>query len=302
MPHVICIGHLNVEDTAYPGRPLVHRAPGGAALYAAAAARLWGLQVSLVSRIGNDYPVEYLGAMQAAGLNLEGIRMVEGPTMAGRTQYTDDGDRQYQMYTPAARRLAITPEPADIGDRLIESAQGVHLATMPPSYQGAWLAALRARVDFISLDTDVSFIRREPEEVTRLLAQVDAFLPSRAEAEAFHPDLTLAASAERLAALGPPIVVIKCGPGGAHLYLRETRQHIHILSSPAQVVDVTGAGDAFCGGFVAGYLESADVRRAGWQGTVAAALAIEDYGALHLLQRTRAEAKARLRIYIGEIH
>jgi ribokinase len=220
--------------------------------------------------------------------------------MTGLTRYESDGSRKYTMYIPVKRRLSLTPEPADIGDQVVETTHGVHLATMHPGHQAAWLDTMRRRIGFISLDTDVSFVRRERQKLIDVLGQVDAFLPSQLEVQAFYPDLPLSTAAERLADSGPRIVVVKCGRAGAHLYRRDTREHTHIPACPTSVVDVTGAGDAFCGGFAAGYLEHQDAHRACWQGAVTAALAIEDYGALHLLDRTRPQALARLQAYLGE--
>ncbi|MBA3639138.1 MAG: hypothetical protein H0W53_07625 [Acidobacteria bacterium] len=63
---------------------------------------------------------------------------------------------------------------------------------------------------------------------------------------------------------------------------------------PAQVQDVTGAGDAYCGGFLAGYLITSDPVAAAQHGTVSASYVAEAVGALATAQPTRAEAQARL--------
>jgi ribokinase len=300
MTHLACIGHLNLEDTQYPDRPLVRRQPGGAGLYAAAAARLWGGAVTLVSRIGEDYPQSYLDEVEASGIDCQCLHRVVGPTMAGRTQYQPDGSRHYAMYTPAARRLELTPHPADWPVEALHSVQAAHLATMPPALQMAWLEFLRPRVALISLDTDTSFAYAARDVLMACLSLVDIFMPSQAEVAALFPDCSVSIGIAQLRASGPRCMVIKYGAEGAYMWAAGMTDIRHIAAAPAQAVDVTGAGDAFCGGFLAGFLETGDFVAAGERGTVTAALAIEDFGALHLLRRPRSEAEARLRVFTGE--
>ena len=300
MARLWCVGHLNMEDTFYPGRSPVFKAPGGAALYAAAGARLWDAEVSVVSRIGDDYPDEYLDAMQAGGLRIDTIRTLEGPTMAGRTEYDSEGNRVYEMYTPPDRRLLLTPEPEDVDEERLRGTQAVHLATMPPRRQEGWLERLRSLVPLISMDTDVSFVRSDRSHLFGILEFVDIFLPSQVEAELFFPGMGLEAVADRLTRRGPKIVAIKLGQQGTYIRQREREIGFHIPAIQAEVVDVTGAGDAFCGGFVAAYVESGEAITAAWCGAASASVAIEDYGALHLLRSEKAEAELRIQRFKGE--
>jgi len=67
-----------------------------------------------------------------------------------------------------------------------------------------------------------------------------------------------------------------------------------VLPYPARVVDTTGAGDSFCGGFMVGLSETGNPVRAAMYGTVSASFAIEGYGALYALGAALAETQARL--------
>jgi sugar/nucleoside kinase (ribokinase family) len=293
MSQLVCIGHLNVEDTKYPDRPLVRKAAGGAALYSAVAARMWGIEVSIISRIGEDYPVQYLRALRNGGIRIDSIVQIPGQTMAGYTSYDRLGNRKYSMYTPVDRRLELTPIPQDWNATIIQ-VDGVHIATMPPNIQSQWLEYLRPNSGFISLDTDISFVQNERDNLINLLEKVDAFFPNWQEAQAFAPGLSIDEIAANLLTLGPKIVVIKCGSNGARVYNKNAQKPIIVSAAISQVVDVTGAGDSYAGGFIAGYLLNRNIDQAALMGVVSAAVAIEDYGGVHTLNRKNEEFIARL--------
>jgi ribokinase len=301
MSRIAFVGHLNIEDTHYPDRSAHLKAPGGAALYAASAARLWGSNSVIVSRIGENYPKDELNAMHTGGLNLAYVKTVDGPTMAGSTSYDPNGNRKYQMYTPPERRLLLTPEPEDLTRNELDNIDAVHLATMLPERQEAWLKKVRSSTPLISMDTDVSLVRIYRQKLLELLKLVDIFIPSSAEVEAFFPNMCLEEAARELALYGPSIIGIKLGQKGAYIWLPEQNRDFSIPSIPIDVVDVTGAGDAFCGGFLAMFLETGDEDYAAWAGAASASLAINDYGALHLLKRDRSIAETLISNCMGEI-
>ncbi len=124
---------------------------------------------------------------------------------------------------------------------------------------------------------------------------VDAFLPSELEVS-----LLLGAgcdpreAAETFAGWGAPLVVIKRGAAGVLLYERDRNRFTTVPAYPARVVDVTGAGDTFCGGFAVGLQRTGDPLRAALMGIVSASFTIEAYGALHTLGVPRPVAEKRL--------
>jgi sugar/nucleoside kinase (ribokinase family) len=90
-------------------------------------------------------------------------------------------------------------------------------------------------------------------------------------------------------------VVIKQGDHGATVFDREKNILQHIHPYPANVKDLTGAGDSFCGGFTIGYAQSKDSISAALFGTVSASYIIEGFGGLHALEIDREMAEERLK-------
>jgi ribokinase len=132
-----------------------------------------------------------------------------------------------------------------------------------------------------------------------MLARIDVFLPSDQEVHslfATHPDVDARhaeACAHWFAERGPRVVVLKQGAQGCLIH--EKRGGFWRLPAPpTRVVDVTGAGDSFCGAFMAEFAHSGNARHAAAMGAVAASIVIEDYGASRLLNAPREEAQRRL--------
>ena len=133
-------------------------------------------------------------------------------------------------------------------------------------------------------------------ELREIVASLDAFLPSEMETRAYFgpdmPDLWLAL--EAFGAMGAGCAVIKRGASGQCVYDSATRRKWRVPAYPARVVDVTGCGDAYCGGFLVGLAQTGDPLEAALRGCVSASMVIEGIGALFALGQPPGTAQARL--------
>jgi len=155
--------------------------------------------------------------------------------------------------------------------------------------------ARRADVALVTIDPGERYmVPRLRVHIQTLLQHADAFLPSEQEVRSLLGAVDLWDAAVEFARCGPRIVVIKVGDQGALVYERERERRTHVPAYPARVVDTTGAGDSFCGGFMVGLAETGDAVRAAMLGTVSASFAIQGYGALYALNAAPDQALARL--------
>src|SRR6202011_1313789 len=123
----------------------------------------------------------------------------------------------------------------------------------------------------------------------------DVFLPSRGElTDLVGYDDPARALPELWPKKGSPLVVAKMGKDGVLLWDRDRAAVVPVQATSARIVDETGAGDAFCGGFAAGIAQGLDPLEAARRGTVSAAFATEGFGSLSLASVTPADAAARL--------
>ena len=100
--------------------------------------------------------------------------------------------------------------------------------------------------------------------------------------------------ADAFADMGPEVVVLKLGAAGQILFDCKRKMRWGIPAYPARVRDVTGAGDAYCGGFLVGLVQTGDPLEAALHGAVSASLVVEGSGALYALDSTSGLAQARL--------
>ncbi|MGH2521899.1 MAG: carbohydrate kinase family protein [Anaerolineales bacterium] len=296
---------------------------GGNALYAAAGARLWSENIGLVSRVGANFPREWLAAIDAYGVDTRGVKILPGPQDT-RTFYAYLSLEERVDTDPASHFARVgCPLPPELAD-YITSTDGqeertrfgplaVRPSELPQSYFRAHGFHL-APYDFVVHNTLPIYLRRhgvryvtcdpslrymQPSftgEVKQLVHGLDAFLPSEMEVHSFFrehvPDLWQAA--EAFGAMGAKAVVLKLGARGQYVYETDSKRRWHVPAYPAKVMDVTGAGDAYCGGFLVGLEQTHDPLEAALRGAISASIVIEGIGALYAFGSMPGLAAARL--------
>ncbi len=323
----VTAGGLRIDYLITPEGKAFNEQPGGNALYAAAGAAMWADGVALWARYGDNYPVAWLEHLAGLGLDTRGLIAVPGD-QDHRTffAYLADGRRddtnpalhyaRAGLPLPEALRDYIhsTPqqddpqqyEPLSLrpGDwpHAFDNATAVHLSPSPLATHLHIPAELRRQgVQQITVDPGERYmVPQRLSYVRQILPLVDAFLPSDQEVRSlFGRGVDLWHAAEQLCQWGAPLVLIKVGADGVYLLERKNGYRLHLppYHPPAdpRVIDVTGAGDAFCGGFMVGLAITADPLQAAQMGLVSASRIIEGYGALHRLKLNREESHARLK-------
>jgi ribokinase len=317
----LCVGSLVLDDTVYADGRTKMAVPGGNALYAAAGAGIWSGQVGLVAVVGYDWPVEYTDTLSRSTIDISGLISKEAETMRAWVIYEHSGYRRYfsrntelvlltpspyatltaedaAAYSAVARRVHLrsSPLPQELPAHLWH-VDSIHLCPMRLETIVAWTDYLQDKPDiFVSVDILPYPLNGnlDDSDLLKILGRVDAFLPSELEAETLLPGCDAETFCREIAARGPKIVGLKQGQDGAAWYDRNRDFFGRLLPYPAQVNDLTGAGDSFCGGFAIGLLETGDARQAALYGTVSASFIIEEFGSLHALNLKRAQAEQRL--------
>ena len=294
-------GNLLVDDLVYEDGGTRMAQPGGAVLYAALGASLWGVKVGIFSVIGDDYPSSMLDRLQARGIDLSGSRPLGRPGL--RTWLLYEGRRRHVVHRldgPSHREVSPTAADLDAGPR----ARAVHLAPMPFDVQRGVVDGLAGRDVNLSLDPYELLTAGNLASWKRLLAGVDDFLFSEdemmVEGGLQRPRPVLAELCGQGAAdSGPRRIFYKRGARGGIAYDRRARCYLEWTARARAVVDPTGAGDAFAGGVLAGRLLGEPLSRALERGAASAAFAVEGEGAEGLLAADPDSARRRLRNEAG---
>lgn len=281
-----------------PDGRTVMGAMGGDVLYTGLGAALWTRPVGLLSRYGDDFPLGHLERARAAGLDLCGLSACPGPTIRYWVIYEWDNRRHFIFRTSDARFSALSPEPDDLPAAYLARCRVFHVAALPFDHveRLVYATARLPSRPLVTLDTHEDYVTGYQDRFARLLPLLAAFLPSREEVALWFGDDDPERHIGDLLALGPGIVAIKMGADGVLLQRRGQRRPVRLAPIPGPVMDQTGAGDAFCGGFGAYLVRGASVLDAARAGLVSASFAVERFGAAGLIDvddRDRDERLAR---------
>jgi sugar/nucleoside kinase (ribokinase family) len=324
-PRNILAGQLRRDFVVLPNGQVCLDVPGGNLLYAAAGLAVWepSPPPGLVARVGEDYPQDWLAEFSAHGFDVRGINVLDHPVdlrsfyaYRDPTQRVEDDPMGYfsslgqpfpkallgyqaDAAQPDSRtRLSTTSlRQADLISEYME-ATAAHICPLDFLSHSLLPAILRqAGFTFITLDPPAGYMTPSfRDDVASIITGLNAFLPSEEEARGlFHGRSTdLLEISETLASYGCEIIVIKRGEGGQLVYDSATRKHYEVPAYDVERVDPTGVGDAFCGGFLAGYRRTFDPVQAAIHGNISASLVMEGQGPFFALDSLPSLAQARL--------
>ena len=152
-----------------------------------------------------------------------------------------------------------------------------------------------------AMDTIGLWIDTKPEALLRVLQKVDIFFANDEEVRMMTGERNLIKAGKKILGLGPSLVVLKKGEHGALVFGRDFV--FGILAYPCEnVIDPTGAGDSFAGGFL-GYLDQVgritprEIRRAAVYGSVMASFTIEDFGIERFKTLKPRDVRARFELF-----
>lgn len=329
-PDLIVVGGLTVDNVVAACGTLGLGQAGGNGAYAAVGALHWVNRVGLVSQAVASYPRDVLRRLAEGGVDLAGVVFVETDLRAGTWFfYEPNGDRD-ERFQSAPDDLAAAGFPTDRLTAAERAAWHAHLAATrvegamgyaafrvqnpltPAQVPDTWWGARGMHLAPSSLEVMAGMLDRAPEGMTviadpgwqlarhsldalrPILGRLDAFLPSEVELRGFVPGADLSDALAVMAGICRGAVAVKLGPRGVLVWDRATGAPTLVPAQRVAAVDPTGAGDVFCGGFLAGLVETGDPVRAARFGAAAAARAVCHFGADGALPVDRALMRANL--------
>jgi ribokinase len=293
-PRLLCLGNLTFDDVVLPDGTERPRCTGGDALYAALAARAVLAETEFVAPVGNDFPAAVAARIAAAGLSREGMPVRPRPTLHNRVVYDAGGGRSWTLFDDEAGFDALSPRLPDIPPAFRAAGHVLILAMTLAAQEDLVRDLRRLGRARIALDTQEDYVAGNEARLAALVGQCDIALPSAVEVSRWLGHERWDDAAREIAALGPSLVVVKLGADGALVHDRRTGATTTVPATPATVVDTTGAGDAYCGAFLAALVRGeAPVEAARWA-SAAASFAVEAFGMDGLWTLTPAALRARL--------
>lgn len=254
--------------------------PGGSAANCAAVAARLGARARFLGLVGQDtFGTMLLQDLEHHGVDISGLRSVAGRTGAAIIIIDSAGERTFLSFRGVGASVPYGPLPAS----LIQAGDCLHISgytfQTPHSRDTALhLIAVAQEVGaMISVDPSFHFAREVMAKHSHLLDAIDFFFPNQEEAFQISGTQEPTEAAERLRSFGIGTVLLKLGKDGCLIATQLGITHIPAYSAP-RVVDTTGAGDAFAGGFLAATLKGCRLEESARVGHAAAALVVAKVG------------------------
>ncbi len=320
----IVAGKLRREYILPPsGKPQLD-VPGGGLLYAAVGLAIWEpAGIGLVGRVGEDYPQQWLEQLSARGFDRRGIHVLpESVDLRYFAAYPDVNTRATDNPVSHFARLELpfpkalldyAPPTPQLDNRARLGLLSARVSDFPSDYLDASAAHIgpldylshsllppsfrQGHITTLTLDPSPGYMHPVFwDDIPAIITGLTAFLTSEEKLRNLFQGRSddLWAMAETLASYGCEIIVIKRAERGQYLYIAPTHSRWNIPAYPGQVNDPTGAGDAFCGGFLAGYRRTYDPLQAVLHGNISASMIIQDSGVFYALDSLPGLAQARL--------
>jgi sugar/nucleoside kinase (ribokinase family) len=273
---ILVVGSVAFDTVRTPFGEATEVLGGSATHFSVAASFL--APVRLVGVVGEDFTDEHLLPMKERGVDLRGLVRSKGRTFRWAGEYGDDLNNPKTLDTQL--NVFATFDPVVPVDWLTTPV--VFLANIDPDLQARVLDKLRSP-KLIAADTMNYWIDSKPEALRRLLARVHVVLINDGEIRQLTGIRNLVAAAEALRRLGPEVVVVKRGEHGILLF--DSDEAFALPAFPVrEILDPTGAGDAFAGGFLGSLAfdlakgsNPFDYRRAAVLGSVMASFQVEAF-------------------------
>ena len=282
---ILIIGSISL-DTIENNRGKREDLIGGSTTYATVAAGR-SVPVNVVGVIGNDFPDEGLKIYKRYANSLVDLECKEGNTFRWGGRYGENMDSRETLFTDLGVFSDFSPRLSTVN----KNVSNVFLANIHPSLQLSVINQMAGK-PLIVTDTMNLWIETTKNKLLKVLKKSDILLINESEAELISGTNNIDRSAVQLQGLGPSTVVIKKGSSGVVLFHGEEK--VSIGAYPVKdVIDTTGAGDTFGGGFVSALASGGTFRDALIKGSALASICVEGFGVESLLEVNLEEIKKR---------
>ena len=292
---IVVVGSIAYDAVETPAGKRESQLGGSACFFSTSAS--YFTEVGIIGVVGNDFAPSDRSMLERHGIDTTGLVEVDGKTFRWTGEYMDDINTAVTLDT----QLNVF---GDFEPTLTEShanAPYLFLANIDPNIQLKVLDAMISRPKWVASDTMNLWINIARPTLIDLISKVDMLIINEDEAKQLTGQNNLPNAAKAVMNLGPKSTVVKRGEYGASLFGKTFS-----FAAPAyplqRVIDPTGAGDSFAGGFM-GYLASVEnideesLRTATIYGSTMASFAVEDFGLERIKNLTKSDISERFQAF-----
>ena len=261
---------------------------GGSATYATIAAGIHGSVIPL-GIVGDDFPKEGYDIFSKYSININNIETKTGSTFRWGGKYHDNGDDRDTLFT----ELGVFENFDPVISESDSNVSYLFLANIHPALQMSVLKQCTKNPTVIT-DTMNLWIDTTSDELTSLINKTNILLINESEIIELTKSADIKTAAHKVLSMGPDKIIIKLGSKGAKCFSNNNEEISIGVYPVSKVVDPTGAGDVFGGGFVSGIADGLSVYDSMRRGTALASFCIENFGVTRLLNVAPDELEHRV--------
>ncbi len=272
---------------------------GGSAIYAAWAASNFTKPIKQVSIIGGDFPKEEITALEARGVQFEGVEVVpDGKSFFWSGRYHTDLNTRDTLVTDLNVLAQFDPKLPDS----YQDCEFLMLGNLAPAVQISVINQLKKRPKLIVMDTMNYWMASAMDDLKKVLTMVDVLMVNDSEARELSGEYSIVKAALKIQQMGPKYLIIKKGEHGALLF--HDKQIFFAPALPLEdVFDPTGAGDTFAGGFIGHIAHTRDIsfnnmKTAIIVGSALASFCVEKFGPIRMKEISKDDITGRISEFV----
>jgi len=291
---LLVTGSIGIDTVKTP-HGVSEECVGGSSVYFSMAASFFG-PVRFVGVVGADCPFDLAEVFAGRGVDLTGLEIrPQSKTFRWSGTYKENMDDR----TTDRLELNVLAEAPPKVPTAFQDSRFVFLANTHPKLQQELLTQVRKPM-FVAADTMDHWIKDNLQDLQALLERIDCLIINEDEARLLAGESNLIRAAGRILDMGVNVALIKKGASGSLMCCRKGGLSLLPAYPATQVIDPTGAGDSFAGGFMGhlaatGKTDFCTLKAAVAYGTVVASFTIADFSLKGLTSADRAAIDERLR-------
>jgi sugar/nucleoside kinase (ribokinase family) len=277
---IAVVGHLSIDTILLPSRTSPFIVLGGAVTYTSFVTKRLGATASVISKVGENFPEAYLWWLGQEGIDVSGVSKLAGePTTCFELNYNKDlSDRTLKLKSKASP-IILTDIPADF------HAEAIHIAPIANEVSFEVVEHLKHCAGILSLDPqgllrsfdEAGNVTENASVDSRILSLINIYKSSLNEIYTLTGKSEIKPAIKVIHDFGVETVIITNGAKGSILSVEGAQYNIEVCPSQV-IVDPTGAGDVFIGGFLTEYLRQKESLWCASVGSAAASLVVEGIG------------------------
>ncbi|MDI6805620.1 MAG: PfkB family carbohydrate kinase [Candidatus Bathyarchaeia archaeon] len=302
MSDVAVVGHFAIDSILLPDKQMPYIILGGSAAYASLAIRRLNVKASVFSKVGGDFPEAYLWWLKEEGIDLNGvIRVKDAQTTRFELKYDYGFLNRTLRLKSKAPSMTVEDLPKSMKRKVI------HISPIAGEITYEVAEKLRSCADVLSIDPQglvrsfdaEGYVTYSPLLDKHILELANIYKSSLEEIKAATGLSDLNSAVKAVHDYGVETVIVTLGAKGALLSIEGTKYNIPAYPCK-KIVDPTGAGDAFIGGFLAEYVRVEDSLWCAYVGSAVASFIVEAVGPTFMEGEFEIHQRARL-LYEKEI-